>query len=104
MWSDPFRKLEPNGTEENFYWKLFWKCLKEFKGIACDSLRKSNKKSFLIKCILESLLVLELLRHRKLNIYKLAWCIGCDAKETEDIKHLANVKLMKVFGFRQKHW
>src|SRR5690242_1675810 len=89
MYSNPFKKLEPNATEENFSWKPFWKCLKEFKGIACDSLRKSNKKSFLIKCILESLPVLELLRYQKLNVYKSAYCIGCDAKKTEDIKHLA---------------
>ncbi|CAG8519252.1 9128_t:CDS:2, partial [Gigaspora rosea] len=33
--------------------KTFIKHLKEFKGIACDSIKKNNKKSFLIKCILK---------------------------------------------------
>ncbi|CAG8789071.1 16445_t:CDS:2, partial [Gigaspora rosea] len=90
--SESIKKLEPEAKEKKFYWKAFWNFLKSLKGIWGDSLIKSERKSFLVKCISEKLPVLTVLSERKPELYTSEICVLCDAKEVETQDHLATCR------------
>src|SRR5437868_11235036 len=92
---EAIKKLEPESNDTIYDWTGYWNRQKDSSGVKCNSNRISVKRSTLIKCLAEKLLVMKELNKKRPQVYDTPNCRVCEKEIEETQKYIAECEVQK---------